>query len=192
MRFNEFTHWFIQIIGQLKLPVPIKTPQPSLVIDSNIRYMIFSLTFAGTAVGSENSIATSAPARVDAFNSLASALASGEASIRTTAVCPRLSSTDSTSRPIWPYPTIATFMLLIIKTEWSACKRRTLPHRGGEGPTRESPDYVVRYFAEQRIAAAVFTMSLTVHPRDRSLTGFAKPWRNGPYASAPARRWTSL
>ncbi len=42
------------------------------------------------------------------------------------------------------------------------------------------------------VTAAVMTMSYTEHPLERSLIGIAKPWRKGPYASAPARRCTSL
>lgn len=31
-----------------------------------------------------------------------------------------------------------------------------------------------------RVTAEVFTMSSMEHPLERSLIGFAKPWRNGP------------
>ena len=42
------------------------------------------------------------------------------------------------------------------------------------------------------VIAMVLTMSRTVAPRDRSLTGFRSPWRIGPTASAPAERCTAL
>jgi len=38
------------------------------------------------------------------------------------------------------------------------------------------------------VMATVFTMSCTVHPRERSLTGFFKPCKIGPMAVAPADR----
>lgn len=42
------------------------------------------------------------------------------------------------------------------------------------------------------VMATVVTMSCTVAPRERSLTGFARPWRTGPIATAPAERCTAL
>ena len=42
------------------------------------------------------------------------------------------------------------------------------------------------------VIAMVFTMSRTVAPRDKSLTGLRSPWRTGPTASAPAERCTAL
>ena len=42
------------------------------------------------------------------------------------------------------------------------------------------------------VIAMVFTMSRTRAPRDRSLTGFARPWSTGPMATAPALRCTAL
>ena len=42
------------------------------------------------------------------------------------------------------------------------------------------------------LMAATLTMSLTLHPRDRSNAGFRSPCTTGPIASAPARRCASL
>ena len=42
------------------------------------------------------------------------------------------------------------------------------------------------------VIATVFTMSRTVAPRERSLTGLLRPCRIGPIATAPADRWTAL
>ena len=42
------------------------------------------------------------------------------------------------------------------------------------------------------VMAMVLTMSRTVAPRDRSLTGLRSPWRIGPTARAPAERCTAL
>ena len=42
------------------------------------------------------------------------------------------------------------------------------------------------------VIATVLTMSATVAPRDRSLTGLRRPCRTGPMATAPAERWTAL
>ena len=42
------------------------------------------------------------------------------------------------------------------------------------------------------VIAMVLTMSATVAPRDRSLTGFRRPCMTGPIATAPAERWTAL
>ena len=38
------------------------------------------------------------------------------------------------------------------------------------------------------VIATVLTMSVTVHPRERSLTGLRKPCSTGPTATAPAER----
>lgn len=40
--------------------------------------------------------------------------------------------------------------------------------------------------------ATVLTMSFTVAPRDRSLTGLRRPCMTGPTATAPAERCTAL
>ncbi len=47
---------------------------------------------------------------------------------------------------------------------------------------------------ESKVAghATVLTMSVTVQPRLRSLTGLFRPWRTGPTATAPAERCTAL
>ena len=42
------------------------------------------------------------------------------------------------------------------------------------------------------VMATVLTMSWTSAPRERSLTGWRRPWRIGPIATAPALRWTAL
>src|SRR5690606_8907846 len=42
------------------------------------------------------------------------------------------------------------------------------------------------------VTATVVTMSATVAPRDRSLTGLRSPCSTGPTATAPALRWTPL
>ena len=42
------------------------------------------------------------------------------------------------------------------------------------------------------VIATVFTMSATSAPRDRSLTGLARPCSTGPMATAPALRCTAL
>ena len=42
------------------------------------------------------------------------------------------------------------------------------------------------------VIATVLTMSLTVAPRDRSLTGRRRPCITGPTATAPAERCTAL
>ncbi len=44
------------------------------------------------------------------------------------------------------------------------------------------PQFKYGYFPRDctRVTTEVFTTSSTEHPRDRSLTGLAKPWRNGP------------
>lgn len=36
------------------------------------------------------------------------------------------------------------------------------------------------------------TISLLLHPLDKSFTGLAIPWQSGPYASAFPNLWTSL
>src|SRR5690606_3693059 len=47
-------------------------------------------------------------------------------------------------------------------------------------------------WAWMAVMATVLTMSRTVAPRDRSLTGLASPWSTGPIATAPADRCTAL
>ena len=42
------------------------------------------------------------------------------------------------------------------------------------------------------VMATVFTMSGTVQPRERSLTGLLRPWSTGPMATASAARCTAL
>ena len=42
------------------------------------------------------------------------------------------------------------------------------------------------------VIMTICTMSCTLQPRLRSLTGAAIPWRIGPTASAPEKRSTSL
>ena len=42
------------------------------------------------------------------------------------------------------------------------------------------------------VIATVLTMSRTVAPRERSLTGLRRPCRTGPTATAPAERCTAL
>ncbi len=42
------------------------------------------------------------------------------------------------------------------------------------------------------VITIVLTMSVTVAPRDRSLTGLLSPWSTGPTATAPAERCTAL
>src|SRR3954447_17416716 len=42
------------------------------------------------------------------------------------------------------------------------------------------------------VIATVLTMSWTVAPRERSLTGLLRPWSTGPIAIASALRWTAL
>ena len=42
------------------------------------------------------------------------------------------------------------------------------------------------------VMATVLTMSATVAPRDKSLTGLRRPCRTGPTATAPAERCTAL
>ena len=42
------------------------------------------------------------------------------------------------------------------------------------------------------VIATVLTMSCTVAPRERSLTGLFRPCSTGPMAIAPALRWTAL
>lgn len=41
------------------------------------------------------------------------------------------------------------------------------------------------------VHVTVLTMSTTVHPRDRSLTGRDRPWRMGPMAIACVLCWTA-
>src|SRR5690606_12487116 len=47
-------------------------------------------------------------------------------------------------------------------------------------------------WAWMAVIATVLTMSCTRAPRERSLTGFRRPWSTGPIATAPADRCTSL
>ena len=47
-------------------------------------------------------------------------------------------------------------------------------------------------WAWMAVMATVLTMSTTVQPRERSLTGLRRPWMTGPMATAPAERWTAL
>ncbi len=47
-------------------------------------------------------------------------------------------------------------------------------------------------WAWMAVIATVLTMSRTVAPRDRSLTGLRSPCSTGPMATAPAERWTAL
>ena len=62
---------------------------------------------------------------------------------------------------------------------------------------KKSYEQTVQYYkrtvtALASVTMALVTMSSTVAPRDRSVTGYAKPCRNGPSARAPARCWVSL
>ena len=47
-------------------------------------------------------------------------------------------------------------------------------------------------WAWMAVMATVLTMSVTVQPRERSLTGLRRPCMMGPMATAPAERWTAL
>ena len=49
-----------------------------------------------------------------------------------------------------------------------------------------------RHCAWMAVIATVLTMSCTVAPRERSLTGLFSPCSTGPMAIAPALRWTAL
>ena len=71
---------------------------------------------------------------------------------------------------------------------------RTEVRRAGEPARPARPDgYLYQHScACTAVTAMVATMSSALQPRLRSLTGFARPCIIGPYASAPARRCTSL
>ena len=47
-------------------------------------------------------------------------------------------------------------------------------------------------YACKAVTATVATMSSTLHPRLRSLRGFANPWHTGPIAIHPPMRWQIL
>ena len=55
-----------------------------------------------------------------------------------------------------------------------------------------SPPGAPTAWAWMAVMATVLTMSRTVAPRDRSLTGLFRPCSTGPTATAPAERWTAL
>ena len=58
---------------------------------------------------------------------------------------------------------------------------------GAEG---EGPHFPA--WAWMAVMATVLTISVTVQPRERSLTGLRRPCMTGPMATAPAERWTAL
>ena len=70
------------------------------------------------------------------------------------------------------------------------CRRRHLL------PVFRSPAYALAAFfsaaACTAVMATVLTISGTVQPRERSLTGLFRPWSTGPMATAPAARCTAL
>ena len=57
---------------------------------------------------------------------------------------------------------------------------------------RAAPSVPATAWAWIAVIATVLTMSSTVAPRERSLTGFFSPCSTGPTATAPALRWTAL
>ena len=79
---------------------------------------------------------------------------------------------------------------------WSA--PTSVPEPRGDNPeslTWPSCSPVSGYplaWAWMAVMATVLTMSVTVQPRERSFTGFARPCRTGPIATALAERWTAL
>ena len=68
---------------------------------------------------------------------------------------------------------------------------RTMTFIIGHPPLRP-PAMAAASCAWMAVMATVLTMSVTVQPRLRSLTGLFRPCRTGPMATAPALRCTAL
>jgi hypothetical protein len=77
------------------------------------------------------------------------------------------------------------------RVEQLVLDRRRARVEDEDGPAHE-PRRVRMAWAWMAVIATVFTMSRTDAPRERSLTGLARPCRTGPIATAPAERWTAL